>query len=248
MNKKLLAVITVVIAAVIMIFAVSIHSKDDATKAEAIDNSVPSTELTVTSEAAKIKEFTTAEADYFNDALFIGDSRTEGLKSFGEIKNADFFSSVGMNVYKVFDEKTEVNGKSTDLESLLKEKKYGKIYVMLGINELGYNRDTTVKKFTDFINTLRSLQKDAVIFIQANIHVGADRSEKDEICNNKNIDLFNTMISELADSESVFYIDINKLFDDESGNLNKVYTSDGTHLYPKYYSVWSDWLLTKAIV
>ena len=35
---------------------------------------------------------------------------------------------------------------SVNLDQLLSGKKYGKIYLMLGINELGYNQDNTVQR------------------------------------------------------------------------------------------------------
>lgn len=47
--------------------------------------------------------FTTADASYFNDALFIGDSRTMGLKEYGQMEGAEFFANTGMSVYNVKD-------------------------------------------------------------------------------------------------------------------------------------------------
>lgn len=38
------------------------------------------------------------------------------------------------------------------------------------------------------------------------------------------------------------YLDVNPVFDDENGNLRADYSTDGSHILGKYYSVWVDWL------
>ncbi|MBQ1996268.1 MAG: lipase, partial [Clostridia bacterium] len=184
---------------------------------------------------------------YLDDALFIGDSRTVGLQSYTDISNADFFSTVGMSVFKVFTEKAKVDGTLTDLTTLLKSKNYGKVYIMLGINELGYNRQTAFGKYKALVNEIRKLQPDAYIFIQGNIHVGAERSSTDEIINNKGINEYNALLESLQNEKDIFYIDVEKVFDDANGNLSTNYSSDGIHLFPKDYKLWKDYILTKTI-
>ena len=50
----------------------------------------------------------------------------------------------------------------------------------------------------------------------------------------------------MADGESIFYLDVNPLFDDAQGCLASEYTTDHTHILGKYYSTWVEWLLTQA--
>ena len=193
--------------------------------------------------------FTAVTADYFDDALFIGDSRTLGISEYAGLNNAAFFASTGMSVYNVFSEKVQVAGAGTmDLKSLLESRDFGKIYVMLGINELGYAFKQTVSKYSGVIDRLREAAPDALIFIEANLHVTAAKSDGDSIFNNSNIDRFNEAIAGLADGKTVFYLDVNPVFDDGAGNLEKQYTSDGVHVYGKYYATWGGWLSTKGII
>ena len=86
------------------------------------------------------RSFVTVDYDYFDDALFIGDSRTVGLMEYGNLENAAFFADSGMSVFSLQTKKISVpeTGK-VSLEEMLLQKQYGKIYLMLGINELGYN-------------------------------------------------------------------------------------------------------------
>lgn len=193
--------------------------------------------------------FAAADASYFSDALFIGDSRTMGLSEYGRIEGASFFANTGMSVYNVREKKVNVAGAGeVSLEQLLDSKDYGKIYLMLGINELGYDMDQTVRKYKELVDWICEKNPDGLLFIQGNLHVAAARSDKDKYFNNNRINELNGRISQFIDNKKIFYIDANKLFDDEKGNLKAEYTSDNTHIFAKYYPDWTDWLLTKAII
>ena len=80
---------------------------------------------------------------YFSDALFIGDSRTVGLCEYGSLKgNAAFLAKESINVYNILDKElwfTDNDGEGWDatVEDTLKDRSFGKIYVALGVNELG---------------------------------------------------------------------------------------------------------------
>ena len=190
----------------------------------------------------------TVGKEYFDDALFIGDSRTVGISEYGDLNNAIFFANTGMSVYNVFEKNVSVPqvGK-LKLEQLLTYKKFGKIYIMLGINELGYNQEKTLKKYKDLLKFIQEKQSNAIIYIEANLHVTAERSNKDKTINNININKINNEISKLADNEKIFFIDVNEKFDDENENLSSNYTYDNVHIYAKYYKEWSDWLSQNAV-
>lgn len=181
----------------------------------------------------------------FNNALFIGDSRTVGLLDYGKIKGANFFANTGMSVYNINKQKIAVPevGKVT-LEELLNNKKYDKIYLMLGINEAGYNVNQTVKKYKELVDYLLQKEPNSKIIIQANLHVTTEHSNKNKYgITNSNINAINTGIKSFADGHRVFYIDVNPVFDDSTGGLDKKKTGDNAHLYGKYYAEWSRWIL-----
>ena len=189
-------------------------------------------------------QLTTAPEGYFDDALFIGDSRTVGLYEYGCIPGAAYFATSGMSVYSIFSDK--IGG--TSFQDLLESQTFGKIYVMLGINELGYDFEYTVAKYEELIKWIHQHQPKAIIYIEANLHVSEKRSNTDRIYNNKNLDAFNERISELADGTRIFYLDVNSLFDDDGGNLADKYTVDDTHILGKYYRIWSEWITENATV
>lgn len=193
-------------------------------------------------------EFYTADVSYFDDALFIGDSRTVGLYEYGGLGNAEVFAHSGMSIYKIFNEEFELrSGEKVTLETALKTKQFGKVYIMLGINELGYDFDQTVERFGEAVALIQQLQPEAIVFIQANLHITKDKSEESELFNNVNIDNFNQAVEKLADGEKIFYLDVNPLYDDEDGALAEAFTTDHAHILGKYYVDWVDFILQNAV-
>lgn len=193
--------------------------------------------------------FTKVDSSYFADALFIGDSRTVGLRDYGNIKNAAFFCDVGMSSYNISGKKLNVKGVGTvSFEQLLAKKQFGKVYVMLGINEAGYGLNQTANKYASIIKQIKQTQPNAIIYIQANLHVSKQRNDTDKYVNNDRLNNLNKLMAKLANNVNVFYIDINEYFDDSNGNLKAGYTSDGTHPYAKYYAEWTNWIMNHAVV
>lgn len=179
--------------------------------------------------------------------LFIGDSRTVGLADYAYIEEASYFATVGMSVYNVWDARVSMPqiGKVT-LDELLNNRKYDIIYIMLGINELGYDFVKTVDHYKSLVDSVKACQPDALIILMANIHVTADRSASDRYINNPAIDRFNEATSCLADQKTVFYLDANELFDDENRNLAAEKSADSAHLKAKYCVEWADWIIIET--
>lgn len=182
--------------------------------------------------------------DPFQNALFIGDSRTVGIAKFAGIEGADFYACTGMSVYTVWKETSSVgNWGKMLLEEVLQQKDYDRIYLMLGINELGYNMDKTIATHAALVARIRELQPRTYLMICANMHVTQKRSSSDKIINNARIDQLDAAFSQQADGKSIFYLDVNPVFDDENGALGAQYTQDNTHILGKYYALWKDFLL-----
>ena len=182
--------------------------------------------------------------DPFQNALFIGDSRTVGIAKFAGIEGADFYACTGMSVYTVWKETSSVgNWGKMLLEEVLQQKQYDRIYLMLGINELGYNMDKTIATHAALVARIRELQPRAYLMICANMHVTQKRSSSDKIINNARIDQLDAAFSQQADGKSIFYLDVNPVFDDENGALGAQYTQDNTHILGKYYALWKYFLL-----
>ena len=188
---------------------------------------------------------------YFNDAAFMGDSRTLGISDYAGFDEADFFCDNGMTIFKLLEDAGvtyQKTGQKVDLKEMLQEKHYGKIYIMLGMNELGYG--DTGRYMKQYLSVLRQIwewQPDAVIFIMANLHVSREKNDMESEFNNVNINDKNVASARLANGRDTFYLDCNPLFTDEEGYLQAELTFDGVHLYAQHYEKWREFLLEHGV-
>jgi len=195
--------------------------------------------------------YMTVEDDYFSDALFIGDSRTVGLFEYGGLEEiATFYASKGLTIYELFDAQlVSVPGekKKLTVEEGLQQNRFAKIYLMIGINEMGGLTDIFLQRYQETIDRLLEMQPDAILYIQAIIRVSTERSEQGDYITNEGIQERNDAIAQMADNERVFFLDVNPLVCDETGGMEPSYTTDGVHLKAKYIEIWKDFLKTHAI-
>lgn len=187
--------------------------------------------------------------DYFDDALFIGDSRTVGLSEYSGWDNTTFYADIGMTIYDIFEREVKPDGQTEmTIGQALHEYSFKKIYLMIGINELGRGNDEEfTEEFKLVLLQLKILQPDAIIILQGIMHVSDEKSAAEDYINNPNIINRNLAISELADGETVFYLDMNDTVCNENGALIPEYTFDGVHLRAQYYYLWTDYLLEHGI-
>ncbi|MDE7247240.1 MAG: hypothetical protein K2N43_05080, partial [Lachnospiraceae bacterium] len=198
-----------------------------------------------------VYDYTMENESYFNDAAFLGDSRTLGISDYAGLDGADFFCDNGMTIFKLLEDKGvtyQKTGQKVDLKEMLQEKSYGKIYIMLGMNELGYG-DTRMymKQYLKVLNQIREWQPGATIFIMANLHVSREKNNMETEFNNININDKNVASARLANGRDIFYLDSNPLFIDEEGYLQEELTFDGVHLYAQNYEKWRDFLCEHGV-
>ena len=192
-------------------------------------------------------EFSQVDESYFDDALFIGDSRTVGLRDYTDLsEHADFYCETSLTIQKIMEENFPGLG---TVEEALSNKEYGKIYIMLGINELGVGTtEDFIEKYSEVIAFLHETEPEAKIFIQGIMRVTGKKHNSDAIFNNNNINARNNAIATLADNEQIFYIDVNEVVCDEEGNLNTDYTYDQLHLLGMYNDLWKQFLLSHGVI
>ena len=185
--------------------------------------------------------------EWFDDVLFIGDSRTVGLREYARLGNADYFCSVGLTVFGVTSARlSDENFSETDLEGLLSERKYNKIYISLGLNECGAPHDLLMEAYGSLMDTIRRHQPHAVIILEGMITVSRRKAATKWYFGIDNLQKINRRMEELADGVQVLYIDANELFADEEGYLPPDLTPDGCHFYISGYQEWADWLFENA--
>lgn len=222
-------------------------SDEKKTEPETKPETEPKTEPETTgTDAAPVTDYVPSgktDPSAFDNCLFIGDSRTIGLRDYGNLGKADVFATIGMNSFRVLSERVNVPGVgNTTLDGLLSSRKYAKIYFMLGLNEIGYDTNSVIKKYGTVIEHLSTVCPDSKIVLCANLHIKNSRSSSDPVYNNTVLNKLNDGLKALANGKSIVYLDVNPLFDDANGALRADYTVDDFHLIGKYYDQWCAWL------
>ena len=187
------------------------------------------------------------DESWFDDVLFIGDSRTKSLYNTAPLGKAHYFCDNGLSVFDVrFKKCHSKDFYSTRLDALLEANEYGKIYVMLGINGMYMSHDDTIAEYVKLIELIREKKPEAVIVLNSVMTVGRIKANYSKDYSLENIYSLNERISELADNEKIFYLDINEFIADEEGYLPDEMSKDGVHFYADYYYLWAQWLMDSA--
>lgn len=197
-------------------------------------------------------DYQKVKKDYFDDAVFIGDSRIVGMNDYSGLTNATFFAKTGLTVYNLLDDefvKDPDSGKTVSVSYMMQHHTYGKIYLMVGINELGTGGTQRFKEaYKDVLKKFRKWQPDAVIYVQSIMGVSPKKDKTDPVFNNTNIRDKNYAISKLTDGIHIFYLNIQGIYEDENHNLEQDLTFDDVHLYAQHYDKWVRYLKTHAVV
>lgn len=184
---------------------------------------------------------------YFKDAMFIGDSRMVAFYDYLDLKDtADFYCQDGYALYDWVRGKSILcknTNRAENLNQVLQNKKYGKVYIMLGMNDLGYgNTEIFRKRIDSLIEEIKKTQPDAIIYLLGMLHFSKGRSDSSDVYNNININDKNIELAKAADGKQIFYIDVNPLFTDKKGYLKEGLSADGCHMYGVYYEKWYKYL------
>jgi len=183
---------------------------------------------------------------HLNNSLFVGDSRTDGIRKFtGASKFASFCCDVGISINKITEETFFINGENLTLYDAISKYKYDNIYICIGYNELGWKyEDTFIEKYKVLIDKIKEISPESHINIMAILHISSDAKVDNESENNERIDLFNSKIQNMCSEADITYIDLNSYFIDENGFLKSEATTDGIHFNSDYYKKYLYRLLT----
>lgn len=197
---------------------------------------------------AAVPESEAVDDSYFADAAFIGDSRTQGLRLYSGLKDTNWLCSVGLTVETAATEKFSVaDGKYTALDAL-GVLKPAKVYIMLGLNELGWkSADIFIEKYAAIIDAALAANQDCLVYVQSILPVSAAKDAGGTWCNNANVNERNERLKELAEEKGVYYLDVASAFRGEDGCLPAGDTPDGIHLTPGLCVSWLDYLKTHTV-
>jgi lysophospholipase L1-like esterase len=181
---------------------------------------------------------------YFDDALFIGDSRTVGFMQCTGLKKATGYASVGCLVNGALAQSAKLSdGTTTTVARALKKESFGKVYLMYGVNETGWGYTSTfIQRYRKLIRYVKKTQKDAVIYVQSIYPVSKRISDTHSYITNKRIREYNKALQKMAAKEKVYYVNVAVSVSNKHGELPRKAAVDGIHLRKRYCLRWLKYL------
>lgn len=191
--------------------------------------------------------------EYFRDALFIGDSVTEGFAIYEPLRNISKIYGIRNSTPKTYLDNAAVvdhgHGKLKipAIWDALAAEKPGKIYIMLGTNSIVSNPsdDAFLHFYTQVIERLKTTFPNVPIYVQGITPVSKATSEKNPNYALTRLHALNNKIAQMAFEQGVYYIDTHEALANEEGYLPDDITGyGGMHILPPGYVKWVDYLRT----
>jgi len=182
--------------------------------------------------------------DFFKDAAFIGNSLLDGLRLHSGISCGDFYAYTSMTVMGV-GVKQVVNLGNGNIGTILQgmaQKEYGKVYILLGINEIFLEPEEFSVHYGKLVGKVREIQPNADIYIMSLTPLGKEKSQSNKLYGLERLLSFNDALYDVAMEQECYYLDIYSALADEEGFLPKGDSTDGVHLIPDYYKLWLDYI------
>lgn len=183
------------------------------------------------------------DESWYDNVLFIGDSRTVGLRDYARTGNAEYFCSSNLSMFN-FESATakDTNFDSQTLAELLASKSYDKIFLNLGINEAGYPVSSLMDSYSEMVDMIRQAQPNAKIILQGILNITKNYANDREYFSPESINGINDEIRALSNNRDIYYIDINAYFSDADGYLDPDLSVDGCHLTEEAYNEWMTYI------
>lgn len=232
------------------------------TEAKTEDETAVPTEDETDKENTSSAEKTKVSADYFDDAVFVGDSITVSFSMYVEAQRAEGIDCLGdayvlasaslgyINSFLPIDDDNCVlpmyQGVQQPLEDSIAQIGAKKVYIMLGMNDIVQaSLETTMRNAEEAINNIKAKSPDAEIYIES-VTPMIESAQYDGL-NNEKIREFNGIMKDFADENGYPYLDIYSVVADENGNLKEEYCSDpddmGMHFLFNADALWEKYLL-----
>ncbi len=171
---------------------------------------------------------------YFENTLFLGDSRTVALTAYGFLDEKNTFAENGIShmtfmSYSWSDSVTNMNG---DIFQIVAVRKPTRIYVALGVNGIAFMDESQfLTTYDEMISKLKDSAGDAILVIESILPVNEQSGNFDqENLNNDIIDQMNEKLRGLAIKYNAKYLNVAETVKDSDGKMADEYNNgDGLH-------------------
>lgn len=195
-----------------------------------------------------ISQKSPADDGFFSDSVFVGNSLVDGLYLYGGVSTCRWLSGTGVSIYNIETQKVsdKQGGEYTVMEGLSSHQ-YAKVYILLGINEIGSSAESFAESYGKLIDKIRAYQPTADIYLMSLTPVTAKKSSDGGYFTRSRIEVFNGVIHQLCADKNCWYLDDYTPLAGSDGYLPADASSDGIHFKPSYYPKWMDVIRTHYV-
>ena len=202
--------------------------------------------------------------DFFNDAVFIGDSVSLGLRNYAVnernnnrqcLGSAQFLCAGSMgfvNSRYAVGQKNAIHpkyqGKEMMIEDAVKACGAKKVFIMLGMNDFsGYNRSVVKQKAIETFTSIEKVNPEVKIYVQSVTPVTKNKEHGN--FTNESIDKFNKELKAICDEYGYEFVDVASVMKDGNNSMKPEYCGDNTesgmgiHMSSKGCKAWVDYLI-----
>ena len=186
---------------------------------------------------------------YFDDAMFVGDSISEGIKIYTNMTNATVLAERSVKVGSALTDTFTLpdNTQSTLLPAITKLAPK-KVYLMLGTNGIGWLKvDNMLSDYSKLIDSVKQAAPNAILYIQGIPPITQSLHNSNPQYNIDKIKQYNQGLSELAQEKGAHFLDIASALADANGYLPEGTSSDGIHFGKATYQKWFDYVINHTI-
>ena len=197
------------------------------------------------------EQVSAVDDSYFEDAVFIGDSRMQGFRNLSGITKGSFVTAVGMELENFYtDSQIATAAGNVTVLNALKNINFSKIYMMLGTNELGaYDMNQVGESYRQVLADIKQLSSspDPIVYVYSVIYVDEPLVTTGDYVNNTNVDAVNMEILKMCKEEGYHYINLNEVLSNGYHGLISGAAEDGIHLNTDYCKEWLEYTKTHYI-
>jgi len=199
--------------------------------------------------------------NFFDDAVFVGDSVTLGLKNravsqrnkgIDYLGSAQFLCAGSLNFYSTAAPLSDPDavhpifkGQKVTVSEGIRLSGAKKVFIMLGMNDFSaFNDKKWQSNVSKTIDDILRLSPGIEIYIQSVTPIASGFEHGG--FNNKNLNEFNGYLENLCRENGFVYVDINSVLSDESGYLRRDFCGDlggmGIHMSHTGADTWAEFL------
>lgn len=190
---------------------------------------------------APVPESAPVDDSFFADAAFFGNSQMDGFGAYSGLQYGTFLGATSVSVYNAWED---------GRKDIFLNHSFGKIYLLLGINEIGYGVSAVANKYSELVQEFQQMQPNAAIYVLSELPVCEAKltaMERRYQVSNASVRALNAELQKMCAERQVYFVNLHEAFVDSSGGLPASKCWDACHMNVAPHKDWLAYLKTHTV-